>query len=469
MMKKVTADIEEELSSVPLTIQGNLPHWLSGTLVRNGPINVSANGEHLNHWFDGLAMLHAFTFEQGGVHYTNRFLRTDAYKTVFEAGSINYWGFANDPCRSLFKRLFTWLAPRSNHHLPNANINVAQIAKEYVALAETPLPINFDLNTLETLGVLDYQDHLPKEKCWESAHPHRFKDGTLNYLIQYGRKSHYVLYFVPDTAAERKIIAKIPVDEPAYMHSFAMTEHYVIFTEFPFVIRPLDLMIKGRPFIENFSWKPERGTRFIVVNRFDGSLVGQYRTKPFFAFHHVNAYETNTHIHLDLVSYPDVSIIHEVADYAQKPAKEHEHAKTRLERFTFSLDDSQFVSEILYEGALEFPRINGSYDGNPYRYVYLADARDQVSPPEDLRSLYKVDTQTKQALTWAEKGCYPGEPVFVASSEAAGEDSGVVLSVVFNPSQKISFLLILDASNFKEIGRAKAPHHIPPGLHGQFF
>jgi beta,beta-carotene 9',10'-dioxygenase len=31
-----------------------------------------------------------------------------------------------------------------------------------------------------------------------------------------------------------------------------------------------------------------------------------------------------------------------------------------------------------------------------------------------------------------------------------------------------SFLLILDASTFRELGRADAPHHIPFGFHGDY-
>ena len=404
MKDGITADLLEELSSIPLKTRGIIPRWLFGTLVRNGPVNVSVNGEHLRHWFDGLAMLHAFTFEQGNVRYANRFLRTDAYKTVFETGSINYPGFANDPCRSIFKRLFTWLAPHSNHTIPNANINVAQIAKEYVALTETPLPVRFDPATLQTLGVLEFHDHLPQEKCWQSAHPHRLKQGTLNYLIQYGRKSHYVLFTVPDNVSERRIVAQIPVDEPSYMHSFAVTENYVVFTEFPFVVRPFDLLTKDQPFIFNFNWKPERGTRFTVINRFDGSLACQYTTRPFFAFHHVNAYETEDLLHLDMVTYPDASIIEELADYFQKPAPQHEKLNTRLERFSFSTKDHQFISDILFDKPIEFPRINGMYDSYPYRYLYLVDPRDQVDPQEDLRPLYKINLETRQTLSWSEKG-----------------------------------------------------------------
>ncbi len=47
------------------------------------------------------------------------------------------------------------------------------------------------------------------------------------------------------------------------------------------------------------------------------------------------------------------------------------------------------------------------------------------------------------------------------------EDDGVVLSVVTGADGK-SFLLILDATSFEEVARAKLPHGIPYGFHGTF-
>lgn len=44
-----------------------------------------------------------------------------------------------------------------------------------------------------------------------------------------------------------------------------------------------------------------------------------------------------------------------------------------------------------------------------------------------------------------------------------------VLSVVLNAQKGNSFLLVLDAHTFEEIGRAEVPHSIPFGLHGQYF
>jgi beta,beta-carotene 9',10'-dioxygenase len=470
----ISTELQDEVTNRSLAVSGNVPAWLSGTLVRNGPIKVTVDGQSNIHLFDGLAMLHAFSFQEGKVSYSNKFLRTDAYHTVFDEGSLHYGGFATDPCRSLFKRFLTLLLPTSRLALHNANVNVAKLANEYVALTEIPLPVKFDPKTLDTLGVFDYEDQLPKGKCWESAHPHHdiSQNETLNYLIKFGRTSYYTLYRLQDDSAVRNIIAEVPIAEPAYMHSFALTKNYVIFTEFPLVVKPLDLITKGQPFIKNFSWKPEKGTKFIVVDRHGGDIVGEYITKPFFSFHHANAFEEDDTIHIDIVTYEDAGIITGESLYVNSNVVADDNYPSRLERFSLSLKTGEIISDVLLSQSHEFPRINETLDGYRYTYVYVVGFSDKAADKEELlngEALYKVNTTTKELLTWREEGCSPGEPVFVAAPDAKEEDEGVILAVILDRIHNDSFLLILDGKSFKEIGRARAPHLIPAGFHGQHF
>lgn len=44
---------------------GQLPTWLQGILLRNGPGMHTVGDTKYNHWFDGLALLHSFTFKNG--------------------------------------------------------------------------------------------------------------------------------------------------------------------------------------------------------------------------------------------------------------------------------------------------------------------------------------------------------------------------------------------------------------------
>src|SRR5687767_11410562 len=75
--------VERELSIGSLDVEGKVPGWLRGTLVRNGPGRYDVgDGKTFEHWFDGLAMLHAFSFGRGRVGYANRFLRSSSYEAA---------------------------------------------------------------------------------------------------------------------------------------------------------------------------------------------------------------------------------------------------------------------------------------------------------------------------------------------------------------------------------------------------
>ena len=93
------------------------------------------------------------------------------------------------------------------------------------------------------------------------------------------------------------------------MHSFAMTERYLILVEFPLTVGALDLKLSGKPFIQNYRWEPERGLRFHVVDKDSGEIVATARGEAAFAFHHVNAFEDADGLVIDMIAYPDAKII----------------------------------------------------------------------------------------------------------------------------------------------------------------
>src|SRR5438270_14062016 len=82
--------LEREVVVDGLPVTGALPPWLSGTLVRTGPAKFEAGDESMRHWFDGLAMLHRFSFGDGAASYACRFLDTPAYRAATREGRIGY-------------------------------------------------------------------------------------------------------------------------------------------------------------------------------------------------------------------------------------------------------------------------------------------------------------------------------------------------------------------------------------------
>jgi beta,beta-carotene 9',10'-dioxygenase len=142
-MKQLTFQLgfgktENEIQVDRLPIQGKFPEWLHGSLIRNGPGTFHVGDETYRHWFDGLAMLHKFTFMNGSVAYANRFLDTHSYRSAMDQGQIVYSEFATDPQWSMLDRIKNVFNPQVTD---SAKVNLAKIGEQYMALAETPIQL----------------------------------------------------------------------------------------------------------------------------------------------------------------------------------------------------------------------------------------------------------------------------------------------------------------------------------------
>jgi beta,beta-carotene 9',10'-dioxygenase len=438
-----------------LPVEGRLPDWLQGSLVRTAPAKWEVGSQTMSHWFDGFAMLHRFGIADGEVSYANRFLQTRAYRAAQEKGEIVYSEFATDPCRSLFARAMSLFSPKITD---NANIDMVKLGERYIAMTETPIAVEFDGDTLETAGVA-YE----APGMLTTAHPHldRASGGMLNYAAKLGPRNRYRFYLLRPGDAKPQVIAELPVREPAYMHSFGLTERWLVLAEFPFVVNPISIPLSGRPYVENYRWKPERGTKITLIDRNNGEATGPFETDAFFCFHHVNAYEEDGAVVVDACTYDSPRIIEDLYLERLRAGKPADQAELR--RFRIDLPSGKVTTERLAEW-LELPRINyGRHSERPYRYVWGV-----AGPSGWLDRIVKADVENGSTSEWAEDGCSPGEPVFVAAPGARGEDEGVLLSVVFDSSTGRSFMLVLDAADLSELARAEAPHGIPYGFHGQF-
>lgn len=458
------ADLDSEVGPLPLPARGAFPAWLTGSLLRTGPAKFDIGSTTVNHWFDGFAMLHRFGFAGGEVTYANRFLRSDSYCEAEAKGALVRGEFATDPCRTLFQRVAAVFDP---HLTDNCNVNVDAFGGKTVALTETTLPVRFDGETLKTLG--HYSASAEVGGMVSIAHPHHdaARACRFSYVVDFGPRSHYRLFAIPDDGSPERVVAEMPVDKPAYMHSFAMTARYLVLTEFPLVVDPLRLMLGLAPFIRNYRWTPERGLRFHVFDKDSGEHVAAKTADAAFAFHHVNAFEDADEIAIDVITYDNSGIIDQLY-LSRLRAGEAVNATGRLTRYRLPLqDDAPMSSTVLADEMLELPRID--YDrcaGRPYRYVWGAGRH----PGGDfLDSIVRVDLADGTSSTWYAEGCFPGEPVFVARPLAQREGEGVLLSVVLDARHGLSFLLVLDAETLAEVARAECPHHIPFSFHGNFF
>ncbi len=454
---------EETSAPQKLRITGKIPAWLQGELLRTGPALFEHNNSQAYAFFDGCALLHHFSCDQGNITYHNHYLRSKYWDQVHNQEKF---GMHTETKGGLFSKIGSLLKD-SEPTYDNGASDICYIDEKFCAITETPLYHTFDPKDFSQQGLLNFDDNLSAQ--YTCAHLHKDnKTGDLyGYAIQFGNTSTYIPYKIKAQSTKRIPLAKINVSYPAYMHSFAYTEHYLVFIEPPFRVNPVDLLLGNKSFLETYVWYPKQKTNILVLDKCTGNTVGKFNAPPLFYLHHINAYEQAGKLIVDVPVYEDQSI---VSSFNLQPYREGKNPiipKAKPTRFTIDLQNNQLDLQALSEMSLEMPQINYEVaHGKPYTFVYGTHIpADQTI----MTHLIKLNVTDGNTLLWHEEGCYPGEPVFVAAPTGTAEDDGVLLSVVLDTRTGTSFLLILDARTMQECARAHLTHHIPLDSHGHFY
>jgi carotenoid cleavage dioxygenase-like enzyme len=446
----------EEMENIVLKVDGKIPEWLQGEFVRNGPGIIQGKNGPVKSWFDGLAKLHGFSIKPGAVTYTCKFLQSEAYQKFQTTGDLGFSGFAQQSTVNSFS-YYDFLFGIKNKEITNANVNVSKINNRLVALTEIPLPVEFDA-CLNTIGPFDYEDSLPKNFSFESAHILQDPNtkAMWNYLINIGLfGTAYQIYAIPPRSNERKLVASIPVSAISYMHSFSLAGRYAVLVDYPLRAKnPKDI---GDGFIEAFSWFKNEPTIVYVADKESGK-IWTFFTDSFFSYHHVNGFEKDGKVYVDLIAYPTADIIFRVNSYPFV-----KNPDNKLLRLEMDLSCNTIKVHQLSQEHFEFPRLNESLIGKEYQYFYAVHIRSQGN------GIIKYNHGDSKNIYWFQEGSYANEPVFVPHPRPQSEDDGVILSVINDLKHKKSFLLILNAKDLKELGRVHVPLFIPFGFHGQFF
>jgi carotenoid cleavage dioxygenase-like enzyme len=107
---------------------------------------------------------------------------------------------------------------------------------------------------------------------------------------------------------------------------------------------------------------------------------------------------------------------------------------------------------------VEFPTLNDTRIGRPYRYQYAVAAH----------GIIKYDLQAGQNRFYdAGEGNAPGEAAFVPAANDDSEDAGWLLTIVTDPAGT-SRLDVLDASTMTRAAHVTLPYKVPAGLHGNW-
>ncbi|KAJ6361526.1 hypothetical protein OIU78_002038 [Salix suchowensis] len=456
--------VRQERYEGELAVQGEIPLWLSGTYLRNGPGMWHIGDYNFRHLFDGYATLVRLHFENGRLIAGHRQIESEAYKAAKKNNRLCYRELAN---------LFSGASLTDN-----ANTGVVKLGDgRVVCLTETQKgSIVVDPNTLDTLGKFEYSDSLGG--LIHSAHPIVTDTEFLTLLPDLFKPGYLVVRMEPGTN-ERKVIGRVDCrggPAPGWVHSFPVTEHYVIVPEMPLRYCAQNLLKAEPTPLYKFEWHPDSKGFMHVMCKASGKIVESVEVPLFVTFHFINAYEEKdedgrvTAVVADCCEHnADTTILEKLRlQNLRSFMGEDVLPDARVGRFIIPLDGSPYgkleaaLDPEQHGKGMDMCSINPAYLGKKYRYAYACGAQRPCNFPN---TLTKIDLLEKKATNWHEEGAVPSEPFFVARPGATEEDDGVVISIISEKNGD-GFALLLDGSTFEEIARAKFPYGLPYGLHG---
>jgi carotenoid cleavage dioxygenase len=443
------APVSDEISATELPMSGRLPEALSGRYFRTGP-NPHGTPAEPYHWFLGEGMIHGVRIRDGRAEwYRNRWVRTDPVADAL--GEPHRPG----PAQPMYDM---------------SNTNVLGFGDRILSLTEGAYPYELTPD-LDTIGRFDGSPSGREPQASgggaTGALPHGMTahpkiDPRTHELVgfSYWWEAPYLYFHVVD--ASGAVTRSVPIDlpRPVSMHDFAITEHYALFFDQPYVFDLEVAAAQGFP----FRWRNDLPARVGVLPRDgDSNDIRWFDTETCYCFHPMNAYEADDGT--IVVDIPKMS------DLAVGPAPLP--SKLTLERWTIDPTAGVVKPEMLDDAPQEFCRVNESLLGTRHRYGYtIATGMGAQDSVFSNTKIYKRDF-AKGAREDHDFGAgrHAGEFVFVADPDRAdAEDGGWLMGLVHDDNTDHSELVVLDAQDFAgaPVSTVTLPRRVPYGFHGNW-
>ena len=444
------ADLEADLPRQTMTlIHGRAPVGLAGSLYRNGPGKFHRPGGSVDHWFDGDGLMRAFRISDGGATLEARFIETPKRETDTAANAVVTPGFgtAARPGARV----------RHNDDVNPGNISVIPIAGEIWALWEAGSPIAMDPKDLSTKGFKTLRDDLAHVPFL--AHP-RHEPGGDTWNLGLNGNQALVWRLAGDGTLKSADMVDLPT--ASYIHDFTATQTKLIIVLQPWIQERATL-----PYVDSFAWKPQLGTKVLVLDKADLTRRRVYELPAFFAFHFGSAWEeADGTLRFDGCFDRDAEFV------------------TNNGRKLMTGQWTPQPSPILTMGALrpngradlestgiaaEFPRTDGRLSGKPRRFTVHAASGGKTTPLFHGLATHDWKSGKSDAFAFGTEHLVE-EAVFVSRPGGSDELDGWLVVPSVNTKAKATELHVFDARRVAAgpLCSWRASTVLPVSLHGAF-
>jgi len=443
--------VTAEHTDVAVDVEGQIPSWLEGTLIRNGPGRFDTAGGTVNHWFDGLAMLRAYRFADGTLRYTNRLLRTEA-SAAADRGQLT-GQFATDG-GTLSRLLRPLQLLRGAAGTDNTNVHVAAIDGTLIALTETDTRIAVDPTTLQVRGHFRFDDAIREDLTTAHLAVDDTTGESFGLATTFAPRPRYQILRVGADGRRRTTLATIDARGPAYIHDLAVSASAVLFIETPLQLSARAALspLSDGP-IDMLRWRPDAGARIHRIDRSTGSHTTN-AIAPTFCFHIMAAADTTEGHVVDAVTFEDGQIVEALRLERLRTAGFPEGPTGQLTRY--HITDDGVRTTRLSDAGVAFPRVA---PGDP------AVGYAQATDPSDATGVCRIDRTDGATTSWHRSGRYCEEPVPVGGPDG----TTVVLVPTLDVDAGCTRLRICDGDTLEAHAVATLPVAEPFGFHGRWF
>merc|ERR1711936_525017 len=311
-----------EFHDIPLVWEDKtpVPDWLSGTYVRNGPAQISFGSPWriLTSWLDGFAKLHSFKMSGSHILFSGAMLQSPNYVASVEAGelvpqiTLNKFRTEEEEWTWWDKLVLMYKMMKGGEH-GNNNPALWRIGPQddgiYLAVTDAKVATRFNISDLSTIGQeypasypfpLNGCAHWMREVGTDNSIYFNFKKGLT------GAPWVEVLRYRPEHSFQSpEVVASFKPTKFSYIHSFSITENYVIIMFYPVVINPKKYPESNFHAFELFESNQTDSTDTYVIHTKTGAVQGPFRSAWQYSAHHMNAYESSeSEIIMDITPTP---------------------------------------------------------------------------------------------------------------------------------------------------------------------
>lgn len=443
--------------------QGDIPRALRGTGYWIGPARFERAGLRYRNWLDGDGMAAALRFDDDGVHFTARFVRGEKWNAEEEAGRPLFRAFGTAFPGDRLVRDAALASP--------LNVSIYPWGERLLAFGEQGLPMALDPRTLDTRGLHDFGrlHALVPFSAHAAIDP---GSGELwNFGVSFAAENPQLQLFRFSPSGELLLRRRLPLERPVSLHDFSLSERYAVFYLSPYVLEIAPFLRDGASVLDCLHWRPELGTRLLILARETGDEVASIPIGNRYCLHQVNAFEEDGNLIVDVLELEEPVY----PDYQGMPDLFVDVEPARTVRMVVDPSRGGALLERWEHGphlAADFPSHDPHLVGRPYRHFWmLAISRTGSTGRKFFDRLLHFDWERRGVATeWTvEPPLYlGGEPAY--APDPSGASGGWVICQEHDAERRSCAWLVFDALDVGRgpLARLPLPSAVPPLFHGVF-